>query len=63
MSFFYSMMFGILLGFMFGVGCALAVLYTIYNNGYKKAVEHSLLAEKPPRFVEALARIEQRPAR
>ena len=32
---------GFLLGFGFGVGCALAVMYSIYMGGYKKAVSEA----------------------
>jgi hypothetical protein len=32
------------------VGCALAVMYTIWTGGYKRAVEHSLMTEPPARF-------------
>lgn len=38
----WAALFGLLLGFLFGVGCAAAVLYTIYNGGYRKAVEDSI---------------------
>jgi hypothetical protein len=48
---------GLILGFMFGVGCAFAVLYTIYMGGYRKALSESLLAEKPVRFLSNLARV------
>lgn len=47
----FSALFGLLLGFLFGVGCAAAVLYTIYNGGYRKAVEDSLLDPLPEKFV------------
>jgi hypothetical protein len=32
---------GFFLGFGFGVGCALAVMYSIYMGGYKKAVSEA----------------------
>ena len=47
---------GFFLGFALGVGCALAVMFSIYMGGYRKAVEESLLAEKPERFVRAAAK-------
>jgi hypothetical protein len=50
----FSALFGLLLGFLFGVGCAAAVLYTIYNGGYRKAVEDSQLDPQPEKFVLAL---------
>lgn len=49
----FSALFGLLLGFLFGVGCAAAVLYTIYNGGYRKAVEDSLHDQLPEKFVLA----------
>jgi hypothetical protein len=45
-----NIMIGYFFGFALGVGCALAVMYTIWTGGYKRAVEHSLLADPPQRF-------------
>ena len=53
----FAALFGLILGFMFGVGCAFEVLYTIYMGGYRKALSESLLAEKPVRFLNNLARV------
>ena len=50
MSELWSIMIGMFFGFAFGVGCALAVMYTIWTGGYKRAVEHSLMPEPPARF-------------
>ena len=50
-------LFGLILGFMFGVGCAAAVIYTIYMGGYKKAIEDSLSTEQSARYVNALAKV------
>lgn len=50
MSELWSIMIGIFFGFVFGVGCALAVMYTIWTGGYKRAVEDSLMSEPPQRF-------------
>jgi hypothetical protein len=47
--------FGFLLGFGFGVGCALAVMYSIYMGGYRAAVRDSRLPEPPERLTRALA--------
>jgi len=55
MGTFYNIMLGYFFGFSLGVGCALAVFYSIYTGGYRKAVEHSLQEEKPQRYREALA--------
>jgi hypothetical protein len=55
MSAFYNIMLGYFFGFALGVGCALAVFYAIYSGGYRKAIEHSLLQQKPKRYQEAMA--------
>jgi hypothetical protein len=55
MAVFYNIMLGYFFGFALGVGSALAVIYTIYTGGYKKAVEHSLLPQKPKRYLDAVA--------
>ncbi len=55
MALFYNIMLGYFFGFALGVGSALAVFYAIYSGGYRKAIEHSLQQEKPPRYQEALA--------
>ncbi len=54
---------GLCFGFMFGMGCSLAMLYSIYLGGYRKAVEESLLADKPKRYMQALERVRARHAR
>ena len=53
---------GLCLGFMWGTGCSLAIMYSIYLGGYRKAVEDSLLPTKSKRFRETLKRIESRRA-
>jgi hypothetical protein len=55
MAVFYNIMLGYFFGFALGVGCAVAVFYAIYSGGYRKAVEHSLLPQKPKRYLEAMA--------
>jgi hypothetical protein len=55
MGAFYNIMLGYFFGFALGVGSALAVFYAIYSGGYRKAVEHSLLQQKPKRYLEAMA--------
>ncbi len=56
---FYNIMIGYFFGFALGVGSALAVFYAIYTGGYRRAVEHSLLQQKPQRYVDALAAAER----
>ncbi len=41
---------GFFLGFGFGVGCALAVLYSIYLGGYRAAVRDACLPVVPERL-------------
>jgi hypothetical protein len=53
---------GLCFGMMFGFGCSLAVLYSIYLGGYRKAVGDSLLPEKSKRWRETLQKIEERRA-
>lgn len=53
---------GLCFGFMFGVGCALVVMYSIYLGGYRKAVEESLQTAPPRRFVEAIKKIHNKRA-
>jgi hypothetical protein len=55
MTAFYNIMLGYFFGFALGVGSALAVFYAIYSGGYRKAIEHSLLDQKPKRYQEAIA--------
>jgi hypothetical protein len=51
---------GLCIGFLWGIGCSLAILYSIYLGGYRKAVADSMAAEKPRRFQDALRKIEAR---
>jgi hypothetical protein len=48
---------GLCIGFLWGIGCSLAILYSIYLGGYRKAVEDSMLAEKSKRWRETLKKI------
>ncbi|NYF81209.1 hypothetical protein [Granulicella arctica] len=54
MSFYWPTVIGFFLGFGFGVGCALAVMYSIYMGGYRTAVKESQLPVQPERYVKAL---------
>lgn len=49
-----NVMIGYFFGFSLGVGCALAVMYSIYTGGYRKALSDSLLETKPRRYVELM---------
>lgn len=59
MSTMWSAMIGIFLGFVFGVGCALAVMYSIYAGGYRAAVRDGQMANAPERYRTALARLKR----
>jgi len=50
-------LFGLILGFMFGVGCAAAVIYTIYMGGYRKGIEDSLREDKSKRYLDNLDKV------
>lgn len=53
----YWIAFGICLGFGFGVGCALAVMYSIYLGGYRAAVKDFQLDPAPERLTRARAKL------
>jgi hypothetical protein len=56
-SFSFSVFIGFFLGFVFGVGCALAVMYSIYMGGYRAAVRDSRLAAPPERWKHAIGKL------
>jgi hypothetical protein len=51
---------GFFLGFVFGVGCALAVLYTIYLGGYRAAIRDAALPEPTERLISQRAWVARR---
>jgi hypothetical protein len=53
-NFYWPSLIGFFIGFAFGVGCALAVMYSIYMGGYRAAIRDSRLAEPPERYTKAL---------
>ena len=57
----WSVGIGFFLGFAFGVGCALAVMYSIYMGGYRAAVQDSRLAEPPQRYRHTLDKLTSAP--
>lgn len=63
MEVFYMPFIGFAMGFGFGVGCAFAVLYTIYTGGYRKGLEDSLREEKSRRYLEFLPKAQARLAK
>ncbi len=60
-NFYGTTLIGFFLGFAFGVGCALAVMYSIYMGGYRAAIKESRLAVPPDRYVRTLQKLNQRP--
>jgi hypothetical protein len=53
-------LFGLILGFMFGVGCAAAVIYTIYMGGYRKGIEDSLRPDKSARYLNNIEKVREK---
>jgi hypothetical protein len=43
---------------MWGIGCSLAVMYSIFLGGYRKAIKESLADPQPNRYVKALGKIQ-----
>jgi hypothetical protein len=54
---------GLCFGFLWGIGCSLAILYSIYLGGYRKGIEDALSDQKPKRYKEALEKIQARRAK
>ncbi|HEX3438515.1 MAG TPA: hypothetical protein VHT24_17220 [Pseudacidobacterium sp.] len=63
MNFFISGIIGFFCGFGFGVGCALAVMYSIYTGGYRKAIEDSLREDKPEKYRHWMAKAQAKAAK
>jgi hypothetical protein len=57
MNVFASAAIGCFLGFLFGVGCSLAVMYSIYMGGYRAAVRDSQIQPRPERLTRALDKL------
>ncbi len=47
---FLNIAMGFFFGFSLGVGCALAVMYSIYAGGYRRAIADSLLQPRPDKY-------------
>ena len=62
MTFFWPSIFGFFFGFVFGVGCALAVMYSIYMGGYRAAVRDSQLPAPPETYRRVLSKLARVPA-
>lgn len=51
---------GLALGFLFGVGCAAAVLYTIFLAGYRRALQDEQQGGLSSRYREEKRRLQSR---
>jgi hypothetical protein len=57
MTIFWGSIMGFFFGFAFGVGCALAVMYSIFLGGYSAALRDTTLPIAPERLTKALAKL------
>jgi hypothetical protein len=57
MSIYWPAAIGFFMGFAFGVGGALAVLYAIYMGGYRAAVKDFQTVPRPERLARALSKL------
>jgi hypothetical protein len=53
---------GFFLGFAFGVGCALAVMYSIFLGGYRAALHDAAAPVAPERLAKMRLRLKLPPA-
>jgi hypothetical protein len=51
---------GFFLGFAFGVGCALAVMHSIYMGGYRAAVKDATMSAPPERLTRERDKLKRR---
>lgn len=56
MTIYWGAVIGWFMGFGFGVGCALAVMYSIYLGGYRAALRDIELPLPPERLLRARAK-------
>jgi hypothetical protein len=62
MGFSTAALMGLCIGFLWGIGCSLAILYSIYLGGYRKAVEDALAGGKSKRWRQTQKKVEERRA-
>jgi hypothetical protein len=48
---------GLVFGFLWGIGCSLAIMYSIFLGGYRKAIKESLAQPQPERYRKALDKV------
>ena len=59
MTFEWGAIIGFFLGFAFGVGCALAVMHSIYMGGYRAAVKDATISVPPERLARERAKLQR----
>ena len=42
---------------MWGIGCSLAIMYSIFLGGYRKAIKESMEQPQPERYRNALEKV------
>ena len=57
MSIYWPAALGFFFGFVFGIGCALAVMYSIYMGGYRAAIRDSQLPIPSDQYRLALEKL------
>ena len=60
MTFAWGAILGLFLGFAFGVGCALAVMHSIYMGGYRAAVKDATMSAPPERLARERNKLSRR---
>jgi hypothetical protein len=55
-----SAVLGLVFGFMWGIGCSLAVMYSIFLGGYRRAIKESQSQPPPSRYIKALSKIQSK---
>jgi hypothetical protein len=48
---------GLCIGFLWGIGCSLAIMYSIFLLGYRKGVEESMASQKTTRYLRTIQKI------
>ena len=61
-DFTWNALLGLGFGFLWGTGCSIAILYSIYLAAYRKAIKDSLKQVKPQRYTDVLEKILARQA-
>ncbi|HWG19574.1 MAG TPA: hypothetical protein VG225_03525 [Terracidiphilus sp.] len=49
---------GLIFGFLWGIGCSLAIMYSIFLGGYRRAIKESVAEPQPDRYKKAFAKIQ-----